>query len=328
MIASAPLPPRVVVYEGTGAVPLATADRAGLFAALLDRGYAVTRAGRGTADLQAGGALIVIGRFPAGAPDVEHAGGRCDLAIRDVSGLSLPEIVAVVESVRGTRPMNRPPEAAATAQGPVANTAETWKPWFPVIDTARCTNCMQCLSFCLFDVYGVAADQTLRVENPANCKVNCPACSRVCPEVAIMFPKYHAGPIDGGPVAEADVHREKMKVDISALLGGDIYAKLRERSADAKARFSKERSADQALAERRRCLTKLADAAQIPREVLDALPSPEEIQRRVEAAAARAALAGAAAGVHTGAAAGVHTGAAAGAAAGVHVGAAASDGST
>jgi hypothetical protein len=43
-------------------------------------------------------------------------------------------------------------------------------------------------------------------------------------------------------------------------------------------------------------LTKLADAEQIPREVLDALPSPEEIQRRVEAAAARASAAKEAAG--------------------------------
>jgi hypothetical protein len=110
-----------------------------------------------------------------------------------------------------------------------------------------------------------------------------------------MFPKYHAGPIDGGPVSEADVTREKMKVDISALLGGDIYAKLRERSAEAQKRFSRERSADQALAERRRCLTKLAEAASIPREVLDALPSPEEIQRRAEEASARAAAAKAAA---------------------------------
>ena len=103
-----------------------------------------------------------------------------------------------------------------------------------------------------------------------------------------MFPKYHAGPIDGAPVSEADVNREKMKVDISALLGGDIYARLRERSVEAKSRFSRERSADQALAERRRCLTKLADAAAIPREVLDALPSPEEIQRRAAEAARRA----------------------------------------
>jgi NAD-dependent dihydropyrimidine dehydrogenase PreA subunit len=235
--------------------------------------------------------MIVIGCFPDGPPAVSDASGRCDVAVRDISGLSVAGTVSVVEEAGGGRRMNRPPEASAVINGPVANTADSWKPWFPVIDTVRCTNCMQCLSFCLFDVYGVAADHTLRVENPANCKVNCPACSRVCPEVAIMFPKYHAGPIDGSPVADSDVHREKMKVDISALLGGDIYAKLRERSADAKARFSQERSADQALAERRRCLTKLADAAQIPREVLDALPSPEEIQRRVEAAAARAAAA-------------------------------------
>jgi len=137
-------------------------------------------------------------------------------------------------------------------------------------------------------VYGVSVDHTIRVENPSNCKVNCPACSRVCPEVAIMFPKYHAGPIDGAPVSETDVGREKMKVDISALLGGDIYARLRERSADAKTRFSRERSSDAALAERRRCLTKMADAAAIPREVLDALPSAEEIQRRSAEAAKRA----------------------------------------
>ena len=65
-----------------------------------------------------------------------------------------------------------------------------WKPWFPVIDYDRCTNCMQCLSFCLFDVYGVSTDGKIQVQNQDNCKTDCPACSRVCPEVAIMFPKY------------------------------------------------------------------------------------------------------------------------------------------
>jgi len=296
MIAPPPSPPRVVVYEGSGPVLPDTADRARLYAALLDRGYAVTRAGAGVAAALDGDTLLVIGSFAGRVPDVVDPAGRTSVVVRDVGGMTVDEAVAAVESARGERRMNRPHAPATAAAGPAANTADTWKPWFPVIDLARCTNCMQCLSFCLFDVYGVGADSTLRVENPANCKVNCPACSRVCPEVAIMFPKYHAGPIDGSPVAEADVHREKMKVDISALLGGDIYAKLRERSADAKARFSKERSADQALAERRRCLTKLADAAQIPREVLDALPSPEEILRRTEAAAARAAAARAAIG--------------------------------
>jgi len=290
MIAQPP-PPRVVVYEGSVPVLPSAADRARLYAALLDRGYAVTRAGAGSAAPLDGDTLLVIGSFAGAVPDVADPTGGCTVVVRDVAGLSVAEVVAVVESVRGARHMNRPHDPATAAAGPAANTADTWKPWFPVIDLARCTNCMQCLSFCLFDVYGVAADSTLRVENPANCKVNCPACSRVCPEVAIMFPKYHAGPIDGAPVSQTDVGREKMKIDISALLGGDLYARLRERSAEAKNRFSRERSADQALAERRRCLTKLADAAAIPREVLDALPSPEEIQRKSAEAAKRAAAA-------------------------------------
>ena len=283
MIASAPLPPRVVLYEGSGTVPLDPTTRTTLLAGLLDRGYAVVRAGAGPARADGATAFVVLGSFGGAAPEVGDAAGRT-VTVCDIGGRSADEAIALVEQHRADRPMNRP-DATGTGQ---------WKPWFPVIDLARCTNCMQCLSFCLFDVYGVAADHTLRVENPANCKVNCPACSRVCPEVAIMFPKYHAGPIDGGPVSESDVQREKMKVDISALLGGDIYSRLRERSAEAKQRFSRERSADQALAERRRCLTKLADAAAIPREVLDALPSPEEIQRRTEEAARRAEAARAA----------------------------------
>ena len=282
------LPPRVVLYEGRGATPLTSADRGRLVGALLDRGYAVTLAGATAASATTETALVVVGCFAGSAPDV--VGGT--VAVCDITGESVDGAVQAIEAARGDRRMNRP-DTAVPADSAAAT--EHWKPWFPVIDPARCTNCMQCLSFCLFDVYGVSEDHRLRVENPTNCKVNCPACSRVCPDVAIMFPKYHAGPIDGAPVSDADVTREKMKVDISALLGGDIYSKLRERSDEAKKRFSRERSADQALAERRRCLTKLADAAAIPREVLDALPSPEEIQRRAEVAAARAAAARAAA---------------------------------
>lgn len=286
MIAT-PTPPRVVLYEGPGATPLEAADRTDLFARLLDRGYAVTLAGKGVAVSPPEATVLVLGRFEGSPPEVEGREGP--VSVRDISGEPVEAVVNAVEAARGDQPMNRPEAAAAEAGG------DTWKPWFPVIDMDRCTNCMQCLSFCLFDVYGVSEEHHLQVENPANCKVNCPACSRVCPDVAIMFPKYHAGPIDGAPVSESDVSREKMKVDISALLGGDIYAKLRERSADAKARFSRERSADQALAERRRCLKKLADAAAIPKEVLDALPSPEEIQQRAAEAAARAEAARAAA---------------------------------
>ena len=167
----------------------------------------------------------------------------------------------------------------------------TWKPWFPVIDYSRCTNCMQCLSFCLFDVYGVSADKKIQVQNQSNCKTDCPACSRVCPEVAIMFPKYRHGPINGDEVQADDVRREAMKVDISALLGGDVYSMLRDRSAKAKSRFSKERDDDRALKERQNCLVSLKRDLDIPVEVLAALPSPEEILAKAEAARQRAAAA-------------------------------------
>ena len=46
-----------------------------------------------------------------------------------------------------------------------------------------------------------------------------------------------------------------------------------------------------ALAERQKCLTKLAAAGDIPAEVLMSLPSPEEIARRAEEAKAKAAAA-------------------------------------
>ena len=166
--------------------------------------------------------------------------------------------------------------------------SKPWKPWFPVIDYTRCTNCMQCLSFCLFDVYGVSADKKIQVQHQTNCKTDCPACSRVCPEVAIMFPKYRHAPINGDEVAADDVRREAMKVDISALLGGDVYALLRDRSVKAKSRFSKERDDERALKERQTCLIAMQKELDVPTEVLAALPSVDEIRAKAEAAHARA----------------------------------------
>jgi Pyruvate/2-oxoacid:ferredoxin oxidoreductase delta subunit len=163
-----------------------------------------------------------------------------------------------------------------------------WKPWFPVIDYQRCTNCMQCLSFCLFEVYGVSREGGIQVQNQNNCKTDCPACSRVCPDVAIMFPKYRHSPINGDEVNADDVRREAMKVDISALLGGDIYAALRDRSARAKSRFSKERDDERALKERQNCLLKLQQTLDVPPEVFAALPTLDEIRAKAEAALARA----------------------------------------
>lgn len=187
---------------------------------------------------------------------------------------------------RPDRPDRPNPQAEALLFG--QNEPSKWKPWFPVIDYARCTNCMQCLSFCLFDVYGVSKEGKIQVQNQTNCKTDCPACSRVCPEVAILFPKYRSGPINGEEVSTEDVRREAMKVDISALLGGDIYSALRDRSARASSRFSAERDEDRALKERQRCLTKLSQDMDIPPEVLASLPSIDQIRARAEQAKARA----------------------------------------
>jgi Pyruvate/2-oxoacid:ferredoxin oxidoreductase delta subunit len=257
-------------------MPLPTQARVEVMRQLLDRGYTVTRSTTATASpmLQEGQDLLVLGSFPdQQAPDLEDAAGLVKVQASDITNLSAAAVLELVEKTRGDRTMNQP---------------GVWKPWFPVIDYSRCTNCMQCLSFCLFDVYGVSGEGKIQVQNNDNCKTNCPACSRVCPEVAIMFPKYQAGPINGDAVNSEDHRREKVKVDISSLLGGDIYSQLRDRSLAAKSRFSKERSPDKALDERKKCLTKMVGDGFIPADVLASLPSTEEILQRAQAAKAKA----------------------------------------
>jgi Pyruvate/2-oxoacid:ferredoxin oxidoreductase delta subunit len=267
---------RIVLYEGADAAPLEGEQRFQAVSRLLNQGFAVTHVGQGGRTAPADDVpALVLGKFgPAVdqlAASATSTGGR--VQFRDVSGFTNEQIAGAVESTRA--------EKKAVQHG-------AWKPWFPVIDYDRCTNCMQCLSFCLFGVYGADSQGHIQVQNQDNCKTNCPACSRVCPEAAIMFPKYKAGPINGDLVRDEDLQREKMKVDISALLGGDIYSMLRMRSERAQSRFSKERDSGKALNERQKCLTKLAQAGDIPPEVLMSLPSPEEIQRRAEEAKAKA----------------------------------------
>jgi len=242
---------------------------------LLDKGYAVSviRPDSQLGELQEG-AWLLLGNFGEEEPLPAMGNGNGDkLYFRDIDGLETSQILDAVEEVRG--------QVALPDPG-------GWKPWFPVIDYNRCTNCMQCLSFCLFDVYGVSKGGQIQVQNHDNCKTDCPACSRVCPEVAILFPKYRHGPIHGGEIQAEDVRREAMKVDISALLGGDIYAALRDRSAKAKSRFSKERDEERALKERQKCLVKLQENLDIPAEVLASLPTLDEIQAKAEAAKVRA----------------------------------------
>jgi len=91
---------------------------------------------------------------------------------------------------------------------------DTDRRWYPVIDYSRCTNCMECIDFCLFGVYGLDRADNILVEQPDNCRKGCPACSRVCPESAIIFPQHKTPAIAGAP---GDTSASK--IDLSALFG-------------------------------------------------------------------------------------------------------------
>jgi len=99
--------------------------------------------------------------------------------------------------------------------------------WYPVIDYSRCTNCMECIDFCLFGVYGVDKVETILVEQPDNCRKGCPACSRVCPENAIIFPQ-HKTPAIAGAAVEAGA---SLKIDLSKLFGAPETGETAEQAA-------------------------------------------------------------------------------------------------
>jgi Pyruvate/2-oxoacid:ferredoxin oxidoreductase delta subunit len=80
--------------------------------------------------------------------------------------------------------------ALAGGEGSVETlTATAGTRWYPVVEDARCVHCRHCLQFCLFGVYA-EVDGRVEVVNPDACKPGCPACSRICPHGAIMFPLY------------------------------------------------------------------------------------------------------------------------------------------
>ncbi len=88
--------------------------------------------------------------------------------------------------------------------------------WYPVVDLDRCTNCLECLNFCLFGVYGLDQSESLAIDQPDACRPGCPACSRICPQGAIMFPDHHDPAISGDPRASAG----GVKLDLLQIFGG------------------------------------------------------------------------------------------------------------
>jgi hypothetical protein len=90
-----------------------------------------------------------------------------------------------------------PADAPATPPVPEEVAAEVSPRWYPVLDYSRCVACGKCRDFCLFGVYSLADEQVV-VSGPDQCKDGCPACARLCPEGAILFPHYAADPVIAG----------------------------------------------------------------------------------------------------------------------------------
>jgi NAD-dependent dihydropyrimidine dehydrogenase PreA subunit len=124
----------------------------------------------------------------------------------------------VVQLGMPAKPVASNGHAATAAFAPEALLAPPDRRWYPVIDYSRCTNCLECLDFCLFGVYGVDSMDRILVEHQDSCKKGCPACSRVCPEQAIMFPEYKSAAIAGAPVGAIS----GLKIDLTKLFGGEV----------------------------------------------------------------------------------------------------------
>jgi NAD-dependent dihydropyrimidine dehydrogenase PreA subunit len=97
--------------------------------------------------------------------------------------------------------------------------------WYPVLDKARCCKCGKCHDFCLFGVYAMEGKE-VSVAQPRNCKINCPACARACPQQAIIFPKYPKSPINGGLTDE-----ETTGADTRTLYNDALRLRLSQRRA-------------------------------------------------------------------------------------------------
>ncbi|RJP34528.1 MAG: ferredoxin family protein [Candidatus Omnitrophota bacterium] len=258
----------VILYEGQGSAPFEADTRFEVARAVLDRGYEIMVSNDCAALTWVSNKhFLVLGNFSAVPPALnEPSGFNPHVHIHPCDHNDGGQILQILDTYCERNSIRKP---------------GGWTPWFPTIDYDRCVNCHQCLSFCLFDVYGLDAQGRIKVQNPIQCKTDCPACSRICPESAIIFPKYKNEPINGGEVQE-DQRREKVKVDLSALLSGDIHESLRNRTVKAKTRFSSDRDEQKALQERKNCIKKLQDELDIPDTVLMSLPVLEAKRTKVE----------------------------------------------
>jgi len=167
-------------------------------------------------------------------------------ALFEFSGHPLPDSVKLINHrttpphPQTPTPPNSPPPA-----------------WFPVLDYSRCTACGQCFEFCLFGVYEKTQEGRVVVAHPESCKNNCPACARICPETAIIFPKVGESPINGAEISDEDSAKANVRINVDEILGDDVYAALNARK-QKRCSLLNQKKLEKALAEREKCSGKKA----------------------------------------------------------------------
>lgn len=185
---------------------------------------------------QVRGKLGATSFFPpeeAAALDTDrHKSDQRTIWCLDLRSSDKPEVIAAeVERIYAAngRPLSMVVPAEASTDE--ARSAELLPRWYPVIDHDRCTDCLECLNFCLFGVFDLDTEDRIRVDQPDACRAGCPACGRICPSGAIMFPSHDdpaiAGSVDaaaGGGAIQA------------ALLGGGPAALRAARDEQSRAR--------------------------------------------------------------------------------------------
>ncbi|MHB1034362.1 MAG: ferredoxin family protein [Pirellulales bacterium] len=149
-----------------------------------------------------------------------------DLGASDDPEIHLAEVRRLVAA--SARPDAMSQRASSPAAKIVRLEEATARRWYPVIDYDHCTNCLECLDFCLFGVYGVDEADTIVVDEPDACRKGCPACSRVCPTGAILFPQHKNAAIAGSSDSAA-----RAKLDLSALLSLADPVEIARRERDA-----------------------------------------------------------------------------------------------
>ena len=65
---------------------------------------------------------------------------------------------------------------------------------------------------------------------PARCKLDCPACARICPANAIVFPKSPDEAINGARLTPEQLAGARVRLSPEELTGGNLRAQLAARS--------------------------------------------------------------------------------------------------